>query len=208
MKNLKHIVFWGAMWGIMEATLGWFLHLIQFRGEMFILYPFGLLCMLMAARQTGQISATVKVAGVAAIIKLVNLFMIPVVPTFHVTNPAVAVFIEGLVTWGFYGLIQRNKITWRFALPVAVTMVLISSFLFRGWQIFMDTFIAHNPRFSTAFNLTILSKMGWYSVVQAVMLVAMVYLIDRVSINFSFSKWSSRLALPVLLVALLLNFLI
>lgn len=208
MKNLKFIVFWGAMWGIMEATLGWFLHLIQFRGEMFILYPFGLLCMLMAARQTGQISATIKVAGVAAMVKLVNLFMIPTVPVFHVTNPAIAVFLEGLVTWGFYGLIQRNKKTWKYALPVAVTMVLISSFLFRGWQIFMDAFIAHNPRFSAAFDLSILSQMGWYSVVQGAILVAIVYLINRTSINFSFSKWSSRLALPVLFVALLLNFLI
>ena len=54
MNKLKTIIFWGALWGILEASLGWVLHLIHFKGEVLLLYPFGLLCMMMAARQTGN----------------------------------------------------------------------------------------------------------------------------------------------------------
>jgi len=62
MDKLKTIVFWGACWGMVEATLGWFLHLVHLKNELLVLYPFGLMCMLMAAKQTGQASAVVKTA--------------------------------------------------------------------------------------------------------------------------------------------------
>ena len=64
MNKLKTIIFWGALWGILEASLGWVLHLIHFKGEVLLLYPFGLLCMMMAARQTGETATIVKVAFV------------------------------------------------------------------------------------------------------------------------------------------------
>lgn len=33
MNKLKTIIFWGALWGILEASLGWVLHLIHFKGR-------------------------------------------------------------------------------------------------------------------------------------------------------------------------------
>ena len=32
-ESWKTILFWGSLWGILEATLGWGLHLIHFKGE-------------------------------------------------------------------------------------------------------------------------------------------------------------------------------
>ena len=205
MNNLKTIIFWGALWGILEATVGWFLHLIHFKGEVLLLYPFGLMCMMMAAKQTGQISSVMKVAGVASLVKLLNLFMLPAVPVYHVTNPAVAIFLEGLVTWGFCIYAERKNSLWKTGIPVAFIMVLTSIFIFRGWQIFMDAFITYNPSVHKPYDVGLFFQWGWRSLVQGAMLVGVIYLVRFIPLNFDYTKWTSRLALPFLLVSILLN---
>jgi len=205
MSQLKTIIFWGALWGILEASLGWFLHLIHFKGEVLVLYPFGLMCMMTAAKQTGQFSAVIKVAAVASLVKLVNLFMLPAVPVYHVTNPAIAIFLEGLVTWGFCIYADRKKSLWKTGIPLAFTMVLVSIFLFRGWQIFMDAFITYNPSVHKPYDASLFFQWGWRSLVQGAMLVGAVYLVRLIPLNFDFTKWTSRLAIPFLFVSILLN---
>lgn len=207
MKNagIKTIVFWGAVWGILEATLGWFMHLMHFKGEALVLYPMGLFCMMMAVRQSGQVSAAVKVAVVAALVKLVNLFMLPAVPVFHVTNPAVAIFLEGLVTWGFCVYMQKRTSVNISGLVLAVVMVFASIVLFRGCQIFMDTYVAYNPSVHKPYDAALFSRWAWHSLVQGLMLAGAVYLVRLVPASVNLSTWTSRLAIPLLFVSILLN---
>jgi hypothetical protein len=204
MDRQKTIIFWGALWGILEASLGWFLHLIHFKGEVLILYPFGLMCMLMAVKQTGQISATLKVAGVASLVKLVNVVM-PFTTLYQVINPAIAIFLEGLVTWGFCVFLQKNRFSWRMGIPIATLIVFSSICLFRGWQIFMDAFVVYNPKVHRPFDTSILFLWTWRSLLQGLMLVGAVYLTEHISININFSKWTGRLALPLLLISIILT---
>ena len=161
--------------------------------------------MMMAAKQTGQISSVMKVAGVASLVKLLNLFMLPAVPVYHVTNPAVAIFLEGLVTWGFCIYAERKNSLWKTGIPVAFIMVLTSIFIFRGWQIFMDAFITYNPSVHKPYDAGLFFQWGWRSLVQGAMLVGVIYLVRFIPLNFDYTKWTSRLALPFLLVSILLN---
>lgn len=206
--NVKTIIFWGAVWGIFEATLGWLLHLMHFRGEVMILYPIGLLCMMMATKQTGKVSATIKVSAVAALVKLVNLFMQPTVPVFHITNPAVAIFLEGFVTWAFCMYIRKVTIARPMNVMIAAAMVFASICLFRGWQIFMDAFITYNPSVHKAYDVGLFLQWGWRSFAQGLMLVGAAYAVKYIPLSVSFRSWSNRLAFPLFLMTVLLNILI
>lgn len=208
MNKLTTIIFWGALWGILEATVGWLMHLIHFKGEVLILYPFGLMCMMMAVKQTGQISTIVKVAAAASLIKLVNLFMLPAVPVYHVTNPTVAIFLEGLVTWGFCTYADRKKTLWKANILVAFVMVFASICLFRGWQIFTDAFMSYNPSVHQPYDANLFFQWGWRSVVQGAMIVGAAYVVRYIPLNFDIAKWTSRLALPFLFISILLNALV
>ena len=210
MKTWKNILFWGAAWGILEVTLGWGLHLIHFKGEAMVLYPFGLACMLTAVRQCGgEASTTLKVAGVAALIKLVNLFTWPGVPAYYVVNPAIAIFLEGAVTYAYYRLmIQQPKMM---AYPggklwMAFVLILASFFAFKGWQIMMDGLTTYNPNAHTFLGSGMLWTWLWRSVVQGVMLVAIAGLIRKWQPSEGWQMRTASWSLPMLIVSLFATF--
>jgi hypothetical protein len=204
MNKLKTIVFWGACWGILEASLGWFMHLVHLKNEMLLLFPFGLMCMMMAVRQTGQASAIIKTALVAALVKLSNLLALTAVPVYYVTNPAVAILLEGLVVWGFYGYTRRYSFRWKTALPVAFVIVFASMALFSGWRSIMNVF-AYNPTVGQMFDVRSLMQWGWMSVVEGAMLAVGVYISAFIPATSDFARWTKQLSIPALVVSIFLT---
>lgn len=103
MRQRLHIaLFWGAVWGIAEATLGHLFHLatLHLPGITgFFLFPLGYVCMSRAYRKTDRPATAALVAGTAACIKLVDL-PIPGNIAVKVINPALAIGLEGAVVWG------------------------------------------------------------------------------------------------------------
>lgn len=89
------ILFWGSVWGIIEATIGWVLHSTQLHhGTSNILFAFGIFCMLSAAGRSGKGSVAVMLtAVVAAVIKLAD-FLLPGVEG-GVLHPAMYILLEG-----------------------------------------------------------------------------------------------------------------
>lgn len=208
MSKISTILFWGSLWGILEATLGWFLHLIHFNGVVLVLYPFGLMCMLLAAKQTTKTSSIIQVAAVASVIKLVNLFMYPVVPVYYVLNPAVAIFLEGLVTFSFCTAINKQTTLKKWSIPFASLLVFVSIFIYRGWQLIMDAFVTYNPSVHKPFDLALITQWLGKSIIQGVMIVAVAYLAQNIQIKPAPNKWISRLSVPLFCIALLINILI
>lgn len=92
------VLFWGSMWGILEASIGWVLHVFQLHhGISTILYAFGIACMFAAATRSGKgAHAVMLTAVVAAAIKLVDLFL-PGSPQ-SVLHPAFYILLEGAMT--------------------------------------------------------------------------------------------------------------
>lgn len=96
MRYLSIILVWGAIWGIIEATIGNALHLLPFRvptGS--VLFPIGYFCMQKSFNETKDIKSMFFTSGIAAAIKFVNLFS-PITPVIKVINPAACVLLEGL----------------------------------------------------------------------------------------------------------------
>ena len=92
---LLTVLFWGSIWGIIEATLGWVLHATHLhQGTSNILFAFGIFCMLSATARTGKGPVAVMLtAVVAAIIKMCDFFL----PggTVGVLHPALYILLEG-----------------------------------------------------------------------------------------------------------------
>ncbi len=90
------VLFWGAAWGLAEATVGLGLHLAPMPGLAgAVLFPVGAWCMVRAARAGGTPAAALALGPVAAALKLLDL-AIPGADPFAVANPAAAILLQSL----------------------------------------------------------------------------------------------------------------
>lgn len=92
-KQFGFLFFYAAVWGILEATLGWALHFIAFPVSGFIMFPIALFILTRAYQRLQSSSALIIIGLLAALIKLVDLFL-PGLPAIKTVNPAVALIIE------------------------------------------------------------------------------------------------------------------
>lgn len=110
-RNISIIIFWGAIWGILEATVGLLLHTLPFKvptGS--VLFPIGYYFMQKSYRDTNDIKSMFYTSIVAATIKLINLLN-PIVPAIKVLNPAGCILLEGLgVALVFKYLLKDEKV--------------------------------------------------------------------------------------------------
>lgn len=98
-RGMTAILFWGSIWGIVEATIGYLLHALPFKvptGTFF--FPLGCYFMYRAYEGTKSEQSAFYTASIAAAIKLVNLF-IPGTPVIRVINPAISILFEGLTVF-------------------------------------------------------------------------------------------------------------
>jgi hypothetical protein len=127
---LTNVLFYGAAWGVVEATLGYLLHLLRRVTPLpgltgYILFPIGFFLMLAAFRATGRPIVPVLVATVAAGVKLAGVAL-PQVQWIFVGNPAISIVLEGLVVSAAAAVFRFDRSP--AAIPVAVGI----SVLWRG----------------------------------------------------------------------------
>ncbi|MCT4660563.1 MAG: hypothetical protein N4A40_01785 [Tissierellales bacterium] len=133
-KTLNNIVFWGAIWGLAEASLGYLLHMIEFVPGLssVTMTCIGFFCMHQAYKGAEKSSHVVGVAGIAAGIKLVN-FLMPVSTPLKVINPAVAILLEGALAFVALSIAQKDGA--KFGLKEAVLFSFVWRFAFVGIQL-------------------------------------------------------------------------
>lgn len=110
--KLLPVLFWGACWGIAEASLGYVLHwaAIALPGlPGFLMFPFAFFFMYKAIQTTGRSGSAMGAAVVAAAIKLLDLALPGNMP-LRVLNPALSILLEGLA------------------------VMIVSRYLLKGWQ--------------------------------------------------------------------------
>jgi len=107
-KDLEIIIFLGAIWGIIEATLGYLLHATSFAVGGSILFPIGFYIMKKAYNASGNLKTIFLTSVVASLIKLVDLAM-PVTTIYKVINPAISILFEGLIVLAVYYVIQNKE---------------------------------------------------------------------------------------------------
>jgi hypothetical protein len=128
LKQLAVIsLFWGALWGIAEATIGYLAHLVIFIPGIagFIMFPIGFYFMTRAYKDTGKAGSLFSTAAVAASIKLVDLFL-PNLSPIHTINPAIAILMEASAVYVVFKLLKAKPLQFRFE------EVLIAS---TGWRL-------------------------------------------------------------------------
>lgn len=131
-------VFYGALWGILEASLGHFLHYIPLPLSGFIMFPLAYLLMRRAFRVTGDSRVIFLMGFIAAGIKLVDL-AIPGLPAVKTINPAMALLIEAMAVGVFYSV--------RMPQTALVPRILGINF---SWRLFFLGFAFLIDRFTSA----------------------------------------------------------
>jgi len=120
--RISTIIFWGAVWGLAEATLGYVLHLLPGLVSGAVMFPVGLFCMTRAASQS-RASDVFGVALIAAAIKSINLLFPQLTPASTI-HPMIAILLQS--AFG-YALIQGLKKSYSPFLLVPAAVV--------GWRI-------------------------------------------------------------------------
>lgn len=100
MKETKNIVvyvlFFGAIWGILEATLGFGLQFLPPLVSGSVMFPIASTILYLTFKNTNSKRAMFYVAFIAASIKAINLFM-PGLPAPKTYNPMIAIMLQSLV---------------------------------------------------------------------------------------------------------------
>jgi hypothetical protein len=137
-RNVPAVLFWGGLWGISEATVGFLTHLLLPGMGWVFYYPIAYGFMRGAYNQTGKSRVVFSCAILSAAIKLINLPMTPRLD--YVLNPAVSIVLEGLaVGIAFRWIYGKERIMIRFGLLPFVTsalwrgLYLIYLLLAPGW---------------------------------------------------------------------------
>jgi len=105
------ILVFGSIWGLIEATLGGFLHMIIFPNKGAIMGGIGVAIMATALAVYRKPAMLPGIGIVAASFKLLDvwLFSLPVA-SIHIINPAMAIIFESLA-FGLVAVFIMNKMT-------------------------------------------------------------------------------------------------
>ena len=148
-KQLSTIVFFGAIWGLLEATLGYALHFLPVLISGSIMFPLAAMILMMADKKLEQPWLLMMIGFVAASIKSINFFMPGLLP-IKTYNPMIAIMIQSLVMVGVVYVTKKKSIGF------ALVTLGLASFLWRGLFL-VNNVINHQL---TGFNFPQLSSLN------------------------------------------------
>lgn len=118
-KLLIQVLFFGAIWGIVEATLGYVLHFIPATIAGSIMFPIAGIILYKAYNTTRSRGALIAIGAVAASIKAVN-FLLPQYSIFKTINPMMSIIMEALMVFVVVTMLTSEKTSHRIlAFPIA-----------------------------------------------------------------------------------------
>ncbi len=139
-KLLTQIIFYGALWGFIEATLGYALHWIPTLIAGTIMFPIASTILLRAYNKTNSKKALLFIGMVAATIKSLNLFL-PSYSVFKTINPMMSIVLESLLVFAVVVMFTSEKITNKIAAiqiasigwRVGYVLFMTAQFVFTGY---------------------------------------------------------------------------
>ncbi len=139
-KLLTQIIFYGALWGFVEATLGYALHWIPTLIAGTIMFPIAAAILMRAYNKTNSKKALLYIGMVAASIKSIDLFL-PSYTIFKTINPMVSIVLESLLVFAVVMLFTSEKVTNKIAAAqiasigwrVGYVMFMTAQFIFTGY---------------------------------------------------------------------------
>jgi len=124
-QNLSTIIFFGAIWGLLEATLGYLLQFLPPLVSGSIMFPIGATLLIYTYKNTTHKSSVIYVALIAASIKAVNFFMPGLMP-IKTYNPMIAIMLQSFAVISILNLFDHRSHA------VKILGLGLASFLWRG----------------------------------------------------------------------------
>lgn len=97
-------IFYGALWGIIEATLGYLVHLTNISST-FVLLPIAFFFMRQVYKATGKINSILFISIISCSIKLLDIFTN--IRLDKVFNPAISILLEGFAFAGLVFFVKK-----------------------------------------------------------------------------------------------------
>ena len=113
-RFILDVLFFGSIWGILEATLGTILHLSfienvkMYFSSSTIMIPLAFLLMTMCYKKTGKLYSAVLMGVIAALLKLSVGFVLPF--NVYVYCPAIYIMVEALAMFGALAVFRPDKV--------------------------------------------------------------------------------------------------
>ncbi|MFW5889519.1 MAG: hypothetical protein ACOCUD_03970 [Bacillota bacterium] len=134
LEMLSVVIFFGAIWGILEASLGYLLHFIPGFIAGTIMFPIVMFILYKAYKALGSKKAIFYVAVVAIMIKSINLAL-PLPTPFKVVNPMIAMALESLLVFAVIPMLESKK-------PVNIVSGIIVASI--GWRLAYSGYLGIN----------------------------------------------------------------
>jgi len=185
LKLLTQIIFYGSIWGIIEATLGHVLHFIPVTIAGSIMFPIAGSILYKAYQKTNSKASLFYIGVVAATIKSVDFFL-PAISIYKTINPMMSILMEAVVVVVVVGLLVSKK-------PVQVySSLIIASVLWRtlfvGWMGVQYQLTGNlAPYITSASNIAQFVLIS--GLLSGVLASGLLYLVRIVRLDF---KWDSK----------------
>ncbi|PKK98184.1 MAG: hypothetical protein CVV57_07935 [Tenericutes bacterium HGW-Tenericutes-2] len=197
-----YIIFFGALWGILEATLGYLLQFLPPLVSGSVMFPIAATLMILTYNHTKSKSAMIYVAMIAATIKSVNFFMPGLLP-IKTYNPMISIMLQSLVMVLIIPLFQKKNV---FSILAGLVVIGFS------WRLLFLGNIAINHAL-TGFQFVQLQSLSnmiqfvfLYGIIESLVLALSlsIMLLTKQRFNFIF-KPSMILSISSFAIAILLN---
>lgn len=202
LKLFTQIIFFGSIWGILEATIGHILHFIPATIAGSIMFPLAAYVLYKGYEKTKSKASLFYMGVIAAMIKSVDLFL-PQISIFKTINPMLSILLESLVVVLVVNmLLSKNNIVKYAALPVAsVAWRSIFIAYMAGQYALTGNLAPYISTFSAGFEFVVISGL-----LSGLIASSIIYLDSKV--HFSFRKIDSYpiLASFLLVVALITTY--
>ena len=203
-KLIMQVLFYGSLWGLLEATIGYVLHFVPALIAGSIMFPIASIILYKAYNSTKSKMSLFYIGLVASAIKGVNLFL-PQFTIFKTINPMMSIILESLVVVLVVSMLVSEKPVLKYtALPIAS---LVWRFAFIGWgglvfvvNGFQATLISE---FSFMFNFLVLGGL-----LSGAIATGLLFISTKVKLETSKFDFHPLLASSLLMVAVLATYLL
>lgn len=199
-KTFIQILFFGSIWGILEATIGNLLHYLPTFIAGAIMFPIASAILYKAYDATKSKASLLLVGIIAAAIKSVDFFL-PQFSVFKVINPMIFIILESLMFVVVLSFLKSDNPVKKYsALPIASVAWRL---VFVGYMLAQGSTAPYVATFNGAFEFIMLQGL-----LSGAIASLFIFILDK--INIKSTKLSSRfdLAFGLLAVAIVSTYLL
>jgi hypothetical protein len=157
-KLFTQIIFFGSIWGILEATIGHVLHFIPATIAGSIMFPIAAYVLFKGYEKTQSKFSLFYMGVVASTIKSVDL-LLPQFSIFKTINPMISILLESLVVVLVVTMVVSKNPTKKYlALPIASVSWRLVFITYMGIQFLLTGNLAHYiTTFGAGFEFVVIS---------------------------------------------------